>query len=196
MTAGNTSATRRFDDEGASLILVLALIVVLSTTAAGVLQLSQTSRRTARAIDDKERLLNALDVGLAAAVEQTRIAAGRQCATLDLPNVDGLESPAPSPGPPPPALSPLSVKVTCVAGPAENERTFRAIGFLAATPTGPVQRPCLRERVRFDVPSGPTGSPTPTPILTPSPDPPGFGATTGIVEREQILDADDCEPTA
>jgi hypothetical protein len=104
--------TRRRDD-GAILLFVLVIVTLLAAATAALAEFGFDSPHAAAAQVTHQRIVNALDDGLQAAVENTRLGASAPCngTALSIADVDGPGgSSAASPAPRPP----ITATVTCV----------------------------------------------------------------------------------
>ena len=89
--------TNRDNEEGAILILALIIVSVLATATLAVAQLGFANPKAAHVYNDHQRLVNALDSGLQAAVENARLqpVVSRTCGLdeLPMPDADGQSPP-------------------------------------------------------------------------------------------------------
>jgi hypothetical protein len=115
--------SRRDGEEGAVLVLVLVIVLVGALLTAALAQFGFTNVVAAKTYAGHERLADALDLGLLAAVEN--LGDDTACG-LTLPDADGL----PENSVPPASFEPIDDIVTCTpAGPEPDTYAVTVVGY-------------------------------------------------------------------
>jgi hypothetical protein len=111
--AGQTRS-RTGNDQGAILLIVLIIVTVLAAATAALVEFGFDSPHAAAAQSAHQRAANALDTGLQAAIENTRLGRPDPCngTALTIADVDG---PTGSSGAQPGPLEPINDTITCTA---------------------------------------------------------------------------------
>ena len=133
-------APRHRYDEGGVLLIVLIIFILAAVAAIAVAQLAFTGPKAASALSGRERIANALDLGLSAEIENMRRTATVTCGPgTPKPDLDGL-------------AGPIDVAVSCAGttGPFDLVATAYRVQPACANSTDPVSvAPVLRASVEF-----------------------------------------------